>query len=57
MGSFGFSINLIDINNDNKKDLTIFSSHGINDPFKQKIKDEIKQAPPKVFIRQDGWFV
>ena len=52
-GSFGFSINLIDINNDNKKDLTIFGYHGINDPFKQKIKGEIKQAPPKVFIRQD----
>ena len=52
-GSFGVSMNLIDLNNDNKKDLTIFSFHGINDPFKQKIKGEIKQAPPKVFIRQD----
>ena len=52
-GSFGFSINLIDINNDNKKDLTIFAPHALNDPFKQKIKGEIKQAPPKVFIRQD----
>lgn len=53
-GSFGVSMNLIDINNDNKKDLTIFGYHGINDPFKQKIKGEIKQAPPKVFIRQDN---
>ena len=52
-GSFGFSMNLIDINNDNKKDLTIFAPHALNDPFKQKIKGEIKQAPPKVFIRQD----
>ena len=52
-GSFGFSINLIDINNDNKKDLTIFSPHGINDEHKQIIKGEIKQTPPKVFIRQD----
>lgn len=56
-GSFGVSMNLIDLNNDNKKDLTIFGFHGINDPFKQKIKGEIKQAPPKVFIRQeDGSF-
>jgi hypothetical protein len=53
-GSFGVSMNLIDINNDNKKDLTIFGYHGINDPFKQTIKGEIKQAPPKVFIRQDN---
>jgi hypothetical protein len=53
-GSFGVSMNLIDINNDSKKDLTIFGYHGINDPFKQKIKGEIKQAPPKVFIRQDN---
>jgi len=53
-GSFGVSMNLIDINNDNKKDLTIFGYHGINDPFKQKIKGKIKQAPPKVFIRQDN---
>ena len=53
-GSFGFSINLIDINNDNKKDLSIFGPHGINDEHKQIIKGEIKQAPPKVFIRQDN---
>ena len=53
-GSFGVSMNLIDINNDNKKDLTIFGYHGINDPFKQKIKGEIKKAPPKVFIRKDN---
>ena len=52
-GSSGFSINLIDINNDNKKDLTIFGPHGINDEHKQIIKGEIKQTPPKVFIRQD----
>ena len=56
-GSFGFSMNLIDINNDNKKDLTIFGPHGINDAIKQIINGEIKQTPPKVFIRQeDGSF-
>ena len=52
-GSFGIAINLIDINNDDKKDITLFAFHGIDDPNKQQIGSQIKKAPPKVFIRQD----
>ena len=56
-GTWGKSLNLIDINNDDKKDIVLFSFHGIDDPFAQQIGSQIKQAPPKVFIRQeDGSF-
>jgi hypothetical protein len=56
-GTWGKSLNLIDINNDDKKDLVLLSFHGIDDPFAQQIGSQIKQAPPKVFIRQeDGSF-
>ena len=40
-----------------KKILYCFPAHGIDDPFAQQIGSQIKQAPPKVFIRQeDGSF-
>ena len=56
-GTWGKSLNLIDINNDDKKDIVLVAAHGIDDPFAQKIGSQIKQAPPKVFIRQeDGSF-
>jgi len=56
-GTWGKSLNLIDINNDDKKDIVLTSPHGIDDPFAQQIGSQIKQAPPKVFIRQeDGSF-
>ena len=48
-GTWGMYLNLIDINNDNKKDIVITGWGGIDDPPKQKGKS----APPKVFIRQD----
>ncbi len=48
---------MIDINNDDKKDIVLTSPHGIDDPFAQKIGSQIKTSPPKVFIRQeDGSF-
>ena len=56
-GTWGKSLNLIDINNDDKKDIVLTSPHGIDDPFAQKIGSQIKTSPPKVFIRQeDGSF-
>jgi len=56
-GTWGKSFNLIDINNDDKKDIVLTSPHGIDDPFAQKIGSQIKTSPPKVFIRQeDGSF-
>jgi hypothetical protein len=56
-GSFNTKINLIDINNDNKKDIVLFAFNGIDDPFSQKVGGQIKASPPKVFIRQeDGSF-
>jgi len=56
-GTWGKSLNLIDINNDDKKDIVLTSPHGIDDPFAQKIGSQIKASPPKVFIRQeDGSF-
>ena len=48
---------MIDINNDDKKDIVLTSPHGIDDPFAQQIGSQIKTSPPKVFIRQeDGSF-
>ena len=56
-GTWGKSLNLIDINNDDKKDIVLTSPHGIDDPFAQQIGSQIKTSPPKVFIRQeDGSF-
>jgi hypothetical protein len=56
-GTWGKSLNLVDINNDDKKDIVLTSPHGIDDPFAQKIGSQIKTSPPKVFIRQeDGSF-
>ena len=56
-GTWGKSLNLIDINNDDKKDIVLTSPHGIDDPSAQKIGSQIKASPPKVFIRQeDGSF-
>jgi len=56
-GTWGKSLNLIDINNDGKKDIVLTSPHGIDDPFAQQIGSQIKTSPPKVFIRQeDGSF-
>ena len=56
-GTWPKSFNLIDINNDDKKDIVLTAPHGIDDPFAQQIGSQIKQAPPKVFIRQeDGSF-
>jgi len=56
-GTWGKSLNLIDINNDDKKDIVLTSPHGIDDPFAQQMGSQIKQAPPKVFVRQeDGSF-
>jgi hypothetical protein len=52
-GTWGMYLNLIDLNNDDKKDIVITAFNGIDDPFHQGDK----QAPPKVFIRQeDGSF-
>ena len=56
-GTWPKSLSLIDINNDDKKDIVLVAAHGIDDPLAQKIGSQIKQAPPKVFIRQeDGSF-
>ena len=52
-GTWSKSINLIDINNDDKKDIVLFSFHAIDDPSKQQIGSQIKTSPPKVFIRQE----
>ncbi len=49
-GTWNKSLNLIDINNDDKKDIVLLAIHGIDDPSKQQIGSQI---PPKVFIRQD----
>ncbi len=49
-GTWNKSLNLIDINNDDKKDIVLLAMHGIDDPSKQQIGSQI---PPKVFIRQD----
>ena len=56
-GTWAKSLSLIDINNDDKKDIVLIAAHGIDDPNSQQIGGQIKQAPPKVFIRQeDGSF-
>jgi hypothetical protein len=56
-GDWNKSFNLIDINNDDKKDIVLTSNHGIDVPLMQQIGSQIKQAPPKVLIRQeDGSF-
>jgi len=56
-GSFNTKINLIDINDDNKKDIVLFAFNGIDVPLSQKVGGQIKASPPKVFIRQeDGSF-
>ncbi|WP_443641777.1 VCBS repeat-containing protein [Candidatus Njordibacter sp. Uisw_039] len=52
-GDWNKSFNLIDINNDDKKDIVLTSNHGIDMPLMQQIGSQIKQAPPKVFIRQE----
>ena len=52
-GTWGMYLNLIDLNNDDRKDLVITAFNGIEDPKKQGDKKSI----PKVFIRQnDGSF-
>ncbi len=56
-GTWGMSLNLVDINNDDMKDLIITSYFGIEDRVQQKVGDQIKESIPKVFIRQvDGSF-
>jgi hypothetical protein len=56
-GTWNKSLNLIDINNDDKKDIVLVATNGIDAPMQQQIGSQIKQAPPKVFIRQeDGSF-
>jgi len=56
-GTWGMYLNLIDLNNDDKKDIVITAFNGIDVPSHQQIGGQIKQAPPKVFIRQeDGSF-
>ena len=56
-GTWGMSLNLLDINNDKMKDLIITSYFGIEDRVQQKVGDQIKESIPKVFIRQvDGSF-
>jgi len=52
-GTWGMYLNLVDLNNDDRKDLVITAFNGIEDPKKQGDKKSI----PKVFIRQnDGSF-
>ncbi|WP_435189074.1 FG-GAP repeat domain-containing protein [Pseudothioglobus sp. nBUS_23] len=56
-GTWNKSLNLIDINNDDKNDIVLVSGNGIDDPSKQQIGSQIKTSPPKVLIRQeDGSF-
>lgn len=52
-GTWGMYLNLVDLNNDDRKDLVITAFNGIEDPKKQGDKKSI----PKVFVRQnDGSF-